>query len=124
MLGNEPSRMQPWYKGFQGTIEPWEGREKSYSCTGVYNVLNDTELEITELPIGKWTREYKNYLEELSQKDEIEDIREYHQENRVHFVVVVPKLTEIVDKGEAYLLKKFKLQTSIAASNYVLFNSQ
>ena len=66
MLGNEPSRMQPWYKGFQGTIEPWEGREKSYSCTGVYNVLNDTELEITELPIGKWTREYKNYLEELS----------------------------------------------------------
>ena len=42
----------------------------------------------------------------------------------MHFVVVVPKLTEIVDKGEAYLLKKFKLQTSIAASNYVLFNSQ
>lgn len=92
MQGQEPSRMMPWYKGFQGTIEPAEGREKSYTVTGVYTVLSDTELEITELPIGKWTRDYKTFLEDLAQKDEIEDIREYHQENRVHFIVVVPNL--------------------------------
>jgi hypothetical protein len=42
-------------------------------------VLSDNELEITELLIGKWTCDYKNVLEELASKDEIEEIREYHQ---------------------------------------------
>ena len=61
---------------------------------GVYRVTEEggDELEITELPIGKWTRDYKNFLEELATKDEIEEIREYHQENRVHFILKVPKL--------------------------------
>jgi len=27
--------------------------------TGIFNRLSDDQLEITELPIGKWTREYK-----------------------------------------------------------------
>jgi hypothetical protein len=30
--------------------------------SGVYNVLSEDELEITELPIGKWTRDYKKSL--------------------------------------------------------------
>lgn len=123
MQGHEPSRMTPWYKGFQGTIEPAEGREKSYTVTGVYNVLSDTELEITELPIGKWTRDYKTFLEDLAQKDEIEDIREYHQENRVHFIVVVPNLKKLEEKPDG-IEKKFKLIGSISCANFVLFNSQ
>ena len=94
MQGHEPKRMTPWYKGYQGTIEPAEDKVKSYTCTGVYNILSETELEITELPINRWTRDYKNFLEDLAQKDEIEDIREYHKENRVHFILIVPKLME------------------------------
>ena len=54
--------------------------------------MSDDEVEITELPVGKWTRDYKNFLEELVVKEEIEDIREYHQENRVHFILKIPKL--------------------------------
>jgi DNA topoisomerase-2 len=47
-------------------------------------------IEITELPIKKWTRDYKNFLEEKleSNKDkdnEIEDIKEYHSGNNVRF---------------------------------------
>ena len=97
--------MQPWYKGYTGRIEAADGK---HIVTGVYNILDDDELEITELPIGKWTRDYKNFLEELAQKDEIEDIREYHQENRVHFILKVPKLLDI-ERKEGGILKKFKL---------------
>ena len=79
-------------------------------------------MVITELPIGKWTRDYKTFLEELSEKNEIDDIREYHQENRVHFELSVPNLAKLEEKNE--ILKKFKLQTSISTSNYVMFNSQ
>lgn len=69
--------MCPWYKGYLGSIEPSDNG-KGFTVTGVYNVLSDTELEITELPISKWTRDYKNFLEELAQKDEVTDIKEYH----------------------------------------------
>mmetsp|Transcript_48884 Transcript_48884/g.66571 ORF Transcript_48884/g.66571 Transcript_48884/m.66571 type:complete len:82 (+) Transcript_48884:2243-2488(+) len=79
---------------------------------GKYNVLDDDELEITELPVGTWTRVYKNYLEELAQKDEVDEIREYHQENRVHFIITVKNLSELA-RNPAALIKKFKLQTNI-----------
>lgn len=75
MRGEQYQTMRPWYKGYTGDIEPIEGK---HSVCGIYNILDDDELEITELPIGKWTRDYKNFLEELAQKDEIEEIREYH----------------------------------------------
>lgn len=120
MRGGNPEKMVPWYKGFQGTIEA-KPDGKGFTVTGVYTVLSDTELEITELPIHKWTRDYKNFLEELATKEEITEIREYHMENRVHFVLEVPKLREIEAK-EGGILKKFKLQGSIASTNYVLFN--
>ena len=122
MQGLEPKRMTPWYKGYQGTIEPAEDRAKSYTCTGVYNILSETELEITELPIGKWTRDYKNMLEDMAQKDEIEDIREYHRENRVHFNLIVPKLMEY-ERQAGGIVKKFKLQGSMSGANYVMFNA-
>lgn len=73
------------------------------------------------MPIGKWTRDYKNFLEELATKDEIEEISEYHQENRVHFKLKVPKLSEM-DSNQ--IIKKFKLATSISTNNYVLFDFQ
>lgn len=130
MMNGEPyETMTPWYKGFTGTIEPTAVNSRNFTVRGVFTVLGGLdeqgyplgdELEITELPIGKWTRDYKNFLEELAGKDEIEEIREYHQENRVHFVLKVPKLADIM-RGEG-IEKKFKLASSISANNYVLFN--
>ncbi len=71
-------KMVPWYKGYQGLIEPLHNER--IQVTGIYNVVEGEEdsLEITELPIGKWTRDYKNFLEELASTDEIEEIREHH----------------------------------------------
>lgn len=123
MRGEPYQPMAPWYKGFRGTIEAAVGKDKSLTVTGVYNVLDDDELEIIELPIGKWTRDYKNFLEELAQKDEIEEIKEYHQENRVHFILKVPKLAEI-ERTEGGIVKKFKLQSSLSMANCVLFDAE
>jgi hypothetical protein len=43
----------------------------------------------------------------LAGKDEIDEIREYHMENRVHFSLTVPKLRELEEKNE--IERKFKL---------------
>jgi DNA topoisomerase-2 len=59
--------MMPWYKGYQGSIELVSNNR--FLISGVFNRVGDTELEITELPIGKWTRDYKAMLEEMAVKE-------------------------------------------------------
>ena len=129
MAEKELEAMHPWYKGFSGTIEPveWAGGQPSrYQVTGRYEIVEDDEeydvqLRITELPVGKWTRDYKTFLEELAAKDDVEEIREYHEENRVGFLVSVPKLRHF-EAQPGGILKKFKLTTTMSASNFVLFD--
>jgi DNA topoisomerase-2 len=82
--------MHPWYKGFLGEIIPQQNGKNGYEVKGKFEVLDENTLEITELPIGKWTRDYKTFLEELADTKNgeiIDEIREHHTENRVHFIV-------------------------------------
>lgn len=57
MAGKEFERLTPWYKHYGGQIFH---NDKQFICEGKYE--HDAEnkiLRITELPIRKWTREYK-----------------------------------------------------------------
>lgn len=63
MKDQELIEMNPWYKGYTGTIVQSENR---HIVTGVYDIPEENILEITELPIGKWTRDYKTFLEEMA----------------------------------------------------------
>ena len=53
-------RMTPWYRGYTGKIE-YNSDNNSYMFTGRYKIA-DQKLEIFELPIKKWTSDYKNFL--------------------------------------------------------------
>ena len=57
------TEMNPWYKGYTGSIVL---QDNKHVVTGVYDIPEDNILEITELPIGKWTRDYKTFLEEMA----------------------------------------------------------
>ena len=61
-------KMTPWFRGFQGKIEfknvNLYGIEQ-YINYGCYKIIDDTTVQINELPIGRWTDEYKSYLESL-----------------------------------------------------------
>ena len=120
--GEELLRMKPYYRGFLGDIieEP-----KGYTVKGIYNVkLDEDILEITELPIGKWTRPYKTFLESMMTSDNgvIEDLREYHTSNNVHFQIKLKegKLAVLYERND--IEKVFKLSGSLSANNYVLFD--
>ena len=39
--------------------------DKNYITKGKYDILNPTTIRITELPIGKWTDDYKKFLDSL-----------------------------------------------------------
>lgn len=62
--GMELPDMVPYYLGFTGSIVAH--REGSYMSRGVYRWLDDTTIEITELPIGVWTLDYIEYLKTLT----------------------------------------------------------
>ena len=53
----------PYYQGFKGTITPIS--ESKYLIKGVYQILSDKQVRVTELPVGFWTEDFKNHLEEL-----------------------------------------------------------
>jgi DNA topoisomerase-2 len=63
MAGEEQEAMLPWWRGFKGTIK--KTGEHKYDVTGIANKVNDTTVDIVELPIHKWTQTYKAELEAM-----------------------------------------------------------
>merc|ERR1712048_185538 len=60
----EPVEMNPSFKNFRGTITKFD--ENRYVVNGEIAQLDDTHIEITELPVKTWTDPYKtNVLEVL-----------------------------------------------------------
>jgi len=55
--------IEPFYKNFKGTIR--RVGDTKYLLKGCYTILDDKRIRITELPIGTWTDDYKNFLENL-----------------------------------------------------------
>ncbi len=56
--------MMPWWYGFKGRVHTGvDGR--NYITRGVYEFLDDDActVRVTELPVGTWTQDYKEFLE-------------------------------------------------------------
>ncbi|RZC40450.1 DNA topoisomerase 2, partial [Asbolus verrucosus] len=61
---SDPTVMLPWYKNFKGTVE--DCGDQRYLISGEIAIIGQNKIEITELPIGTWTQNYKeNVLEPL-----------------------------------------------------------
>jgi DNA topoisomerase II len=88
--------MSPHYKNFRGNIETIS--HQKFISVGRVSVLDNNKLEISELPVGTWTQNYKeNVLEVLlhgsdkdkatNQKGILTDYKEYNTDTTVRFVV-------------------------------------
>jgi DNA topoisomerase-2 len=146
LQGEEPLDMKPWYRGYTGEITAKTGRDASnFTVLGRIEQVDESTLVISELPVGKWTADYKGFLESVligsttaaaaatgadgapACAPFIKDFKENHTDTTVLFTVTVApeKIAEIcAEKGG--LMKKFKLEGSVATSNMHLFdlNSQ
>ena len=54
--------LTPWYSLFEGEIISEDSEDKSFNIRGNYEI-KDNHLIITELPVGEWTTNYKEFLE-------------------------------------------------------------
>lgn len=110
IAGESPLEMSPWYRGFQGTIE--ESAPGVYISRGKYAISGKT-LTISELPIGTWTNDYKEFLETLLEKKTLVDFREKHSEETVLFEL------DFANTPDASILK---LETTIRSTNMHAFD--
>ena len=127
MDGEEMSTMQPWYRGFTGTITENGG---SYVTHGVYEIVDDHTVRVTELPIGRWVDDYKALLEQMvvdpgetsakGKKPFIATYTNHSTEATVDFHIRMSPavLTERATNLEADL----RLTTTINAKNMHLFS--
>jgi len=57
--------IEPYYKNFKGKIYSCDETNKKYIIKGIYEIINNDTIKITELPIGTGTQNYKEFLESL-----------------------------------------------------------
>lgn len=104
----------PWYNGFKGVIE--KTGVNQYISKGVINRINTSKVQITELPIGKWTVPYRVMLEELVNEKELKDV-----DCKIDTINVDITITE-KPTGMICTEKNLKLTSKIATTNMVCFD--
>ncbi len=130
--------LNPYYEGFKGTVKQVESDK--YLIKGLYTRTGPDTIQITELPVGKWTMPYNKMLEEMmdgtTDKDGkktaplIKDFTNMSTEVAVSFNVVLPKgkLDELVAQvdgdGIDGIEKMMKLTTTVKTSNIHMFNDE
>jgi len=127
--GEEMQPLSPWYRGFKGTITPVPNTPGKFEVSGVAQTRGRVLLEITELPVRTWTQDYKEKLLDMlpqsgdEKRASVTEIREYHTENSVHFVLAMTpdKVAEAERKG---FEKSFSLKSSVATTNMYLFDHE
>ena len=62
LKGKKMRDIDPWWKGFNGDLTKVDS--SNYEIRGNYSVKNN-KLIITELPVGEWTSNYKEFLDKI-----------------------------------------------------------
>jgi len=109
--GEEAVPMKPWFRGFKGKVYKDEGglwvTEGTYRDTG-------SRLKVTELPPGRWTQDYKEYLDTLMEKKMITSYTNNSTTEDVDF--------EIFGYSGKDLMKDLKMRKTFHVSNMHLFH--
>jgi DNA topoisomerase-2 len=126
----------PYYEGFTGAISKIS--EGKFLVKGKYETLGTDKIRITELPVGTWTDDFKEYLETLADTVDkagkkvtpvVKDYDDMSKDTTVDFVITLQKgkLAELeaikLDNGCNGLEKQFKLFTTSSTSNMHLFDA-
>ena len=127
----------PYYEGFQGTIQKVSDEGK-YLFKGKYEKMGVDKIRVTELPVGYWTDDFKEYLEGLTEsvdktgKKIVPVVKEYDdmsKDTSVDFIITLQKgkLAELeaiqLDHGCNGVEKQFKLFSTNNSTNMHLFDS-
>lgn len=111
-LSGKPLKpMNPWFKGFRGTVH--KNDETTWTACGTYT-CEGTTYRITELPPGRWTQDFKEYLDTLVEKKVVTNYENNSTTEQVNFSVYGYTGTTPV--------KDFKMEKVFHTTNMHLFH--
>jgi len=127
----------PYYEGFQGKITKIS--DDKFLFKGVYEKVGPDKIKVTELPVGYWTEDFKELLEELIDPSPAKDgkkvsaiIKDYDdmsKDTNIDFTITFTKgkLEELEkvngDHGCNGVDKLLKLYTTNTTTNMHLFDA-
>ena len=127
----------PYYDGFTG--ETIKLSDTKFLFKGKYEIISTDKIRVTELPIGYWTEDFKELLNNLqNEKDKdgkklpptIKEVFENYTDTTVDFVITFAKgkMSEFENiKGDYELNgieKLLKLYSTSSTTNMNLFNAE
>jgi DNA topoisomerase-2 len=127
----------PYYEGFKGTISKIS--DERFLIKGNYEKLGSDKIKVTELPVGFWTEDFKELLEQLIDpgtdkegkriQSLVKDYDDMSKDTNVDFTITFAKgvLEELEsakgDYGCNGLEKTLKLYTTNTTTNMHLFDA-
>lgn len=136
----QPLPMKPYFKGFHG--ETLEIEKGSYITKGKWEKLSDSQVKITEIPVGMGVTIYKEFLESLingnpniknekskpkKKKFELKDVKNLTKDENddICFIIEFSNPQELSDLVKSNTFEKeLKLQKSFSCNNMYLFNEK
>ena len=120
--------LDPWWFGFAGSIVRQD--TDSWSTRGIYTLTESTHtITISELPIGYWTKDYKEFLDGLITAEGgntfgLKSFDDLYTDTDIKFVLYMTE--EGFDNAESRpeeFIKNFKLSTSWKTTNMHCFDT-
>ena len=109
--GEDLIEMKPWFRGFKGRV--YKDDTGLWITEGIYRDTG-SRLKVTELPPGRWTQDYKEYLDTLVEKKMINSYTNNSTTEDVDF--------EIFGYTGKDLMKDLKMKKTFHTSNMHLFH--
>ena len=133
-------KMTPWWDGFRGQVTV-SADGKKVTTRGVYEFLMDDthRVRITELPVGTWTKDYKEFLDHLvsgeggpakagdagSTQRLLKTFQEAYNDVDVEFVLTLdPEYFHEARTFPADFEKRFRLTSTTSLTNMVAFDPE
>ena len=129
---------QPWWVGFRGPVKAMDGG-KGWMTSGLISWNDDKQqVHIKELPIGMWTRDYKEFLEgllagehagmdEQGGKLTLKSFEEAYNDVDVDFILTLTDSAywhfRQTPAFATEFMTKFKLNSTFRLTNMVAFDS-
>jgi len=117
----EIEELTPYYLGFKGEII--KNDKGNYISNGIYKWNDNSTIEISELPVGSWTENYKEYLEQLliNNNKYLKSFENHYTAKNVKFIL---KMNDGVKKDELDVKNEFNLTSpkNLSLNNMHLFS--
>jgi DNA topoisomerase-2 len=115
--------LHPWVRGFTGSFEATD--ESGFESVGRARLTTEG-VEVTELPLGTWTQDYKAWLMQQQKLDDPpwRSFSERHTERHVHFFIHASAAQLKALRGKADLTRALQLRKRHMLTNMHAFDHQ